>query len=258
MCIFTGHVDVGATKIFAAPKADGGQYLLYQMVSSSATSVAMILPIPVPPGTPETSVRFLDLKFWPEFFQELATIFPRQPQDLSLRKRLLAPFLKGDRRKLEVFEVGDYVASFVPSLGDFSRLDDQFRLPQTTWDQLPGYSEFGFAVFQFASGTHRMHPVAFEFPRRDPKNLFFPTVHVHDGRVHSQARFDHALYCQTNLAPPGWECSVGVPCDMGGDVFQLERWDESYRPFLDLYSPVYRRKMRGTFANRDVVVGGEV
>jgi len=167
MCIFTGHVDVGATKIFAAPKADGGQYLLYQMVSSSATSVAMILPIPVPPGTPESAVRFLDLKFWPEFFQELATIFPRQPEPQSLR-RLLRPFIKGDRRKLEVFEVGDYVASFVPSLADFSRLDDQFRLPQATWEQLPGYSEFGFAVFQPASGKHRMHPMGFEFPRCDP------------------------------------------------------------------------------------------
>ena len=99
-----------------------------------------------------------------------------------------------------------------------------------------------------------MHPMAFEFPRCDPNYLFFPTVHVHDGRVHSKAKFDHALYCQTHSAPPNWEQSVGVPDDIGGDEFQLERWDESYRPFLDLYSPVYRRQMLGTFANQDVII----
>ncbi len=34
--------------------------------------------------------------------------------------------------------------------------------------------------------------MAFEFPHRDPTRLFFPTVHVHDGRVHARAEFDRA------------------------------------------------------------------
>ncbi len=52
--------------------------------------------------------------------------------------------------------------------------------------------------------------MAFEFPHRDPTRLFFPTVHVHDGRVHARAEFDHALYCQltpSRATAHGWERS---------------------------------------------------
>ena len=38
--------------------------------------------------------------------------------------------------------------------------------------------------------------MAFEFPRADAAKLFSPTVHIHDGTVHDEARFDHQLYCQ--------------------------------------------------------------
>ncbi|MCY1006350.1 hypothetical protein OV079_12415 [Nannocystis pusilla] len=38
--------------------------------------------------------------------------------------------------------------------------------------------------------------MAFEFPSRFPDWLYFPTVHVHDGRMHATARFDHSLYFQ--------------------------------------------------------------
>jgi hypothetical protein len=41
--------------------------------------------------------------------------------------------------------------------------------------------------------------MAFTFPRREPRALFFPTVHVHDGgSVPAEANFDHALYCQAD------------------------------------------------------------
>jgi len=46
---------------------------------------------------------------------------------------------------------------------------------------LPIYEDFGFAVFKLRAGLKRIHSMALEFPRRDPKSLFFPTVHVHDG-----------------------------------------------------------------------------
>jgi hypothetical protein len=41
-----------------------------------------------------------------------------------------------------------------------------------------------------------IHPMAFSFPRRDVRTLFYPTVHIHDGKVHAKAEFDHVLYCQ--------------------------------------------------------------
>src|SRR5262249_58819336 len=64
------------------------------------------------------------------------------------------------------------------------------------WDALPAYKDHGFAVFKLKKGAKTIHPMAFEFPRRDPKRLFFPTVHIHDGAVHPTAKFDHSLYLQ--------------------------------------------------------------
>jgi hypothetical protein len=43
--------------------------------------------------------------------------------------------------KLEVIQVGDFEASFVPTVKDFSRLDERFRLPSAVWD-LPNRDTF--------------------------------------------------------------------------------------------------------------------
>jgi hypothetical protein len=76
-------------------------------------------------------------------------------------------------------------------------LDERFRLPKGAMDKLPGYEKFGFAVFKLKAGEQKVHPMAFEFPTATPRRLFFPTVHIHDGKVHDRATFDHALYCQS-------------------------------------------------------------
>jgi hypothetical protein len=56
--------------------------------------------------------------------------------------------------------------------------------------------------------------LAFTFPRRDPRSVFFPTVHVHDGHhVPDEAHFDHQLYLQASPvldALLGWTDSKGV------------------------------------------------
>ena len=45
------------------------------------------------------------------------------------------------------------------------------------------------------------HPMAFQFPSRltAEAQLFFPTVHIHDGEIHKKEKFDHILYAQTWL-----------------------------------------------------------
>ena len=48
-----------------------------------------------------------------------------------------------------------------------------------------------------------MATFGWEVAAADASSLFFPTVHVHDGELHSTARFDHALYYQiTSDATP--------------------------------------------------------
>jgi len=103
--------------------------------------------------------------------------------------------VKAANHALEVFDVGNYIASFVPSLSDFSRLDAQFTLPDNTWSQIRQYADYGFAVFQLAAGSLKPHPMAFEF-ESDNDSIHFPTLHIHDGEVHDAEEFDHVLYLQ--------------------------------------------------------------
>lgn len=93
-----------------------------------------------------------------------------------------------------------------------------------------------------------MHPMAFEFPRRAPAALFFPTVHIHDGEVHETAMFDHRLYCQLGAAPAkGWESSNGP----------ASKWVRTKRAegLVDPSAAIYRRTLLGVYDNRDQELG---
>lgn len=194
MCCFSRHVEkVANTSIFARASKDERQYLVYSMTLSAKEDLAMILPIPTPKDAAEDAVKFISLKEYPAFFKDMAHGFyvpPPRATNAEPKSK------KDDAPKLKVVEVGSFEASFVPAVKDFARLDERFRLPAGTWDELPAYKEFGFAVFKLKSGEKEVHPMAFEFPRKNKKVLFFPTVHIHDGKVHKTAMFDHALYCQ--------------------------------------------------------------
>lgn len=240
MCIFTGPVQsVSQTKIFA--RVDGAsQVLAYEMKLSTASDVAMVLPLPVAQGCAEHAVEFIDLEGYPELFEELLALFPVPPVARSLTLSAGAP----RPASLVVHDVGAFVASFVPTIGDFSRLDERFRLSPAVWEQLPGQADYGFAVFQLKAGAREVHPMAFRFPTRDPGRVFFPTVHVHDGAVHEEAVFEHVLYGQA------------------ADGAALVGFDESERPppraavdksaGLLVGRPVYRLRAHGLRANDDI------
>jgi len=196
MCCFSGPVTkVESTKIFARMTARGRQVLAYQMKVAADAEVAMILPIPVPPRLPDDAVRFISLEGYPTLFDDLDKLFPvPQPAGVTF----------GIPQALVVHEVGAFVASFVPSLADFTRLDPRFRVPVGTLDRAPIYSDWGFAVFQLRrhAGLTTIHPMAFEMPTRFDQ-LFFPTVHVHDGSLPARAVFQHELYAQHVATGPG-------------------------------------------------------
>jgi hypothetical protein len=164
--------------------------------------VAMILPLPVRSHA-EDAVTFIALDAYPEFFDDMEKGFPQFEHVVAATG---IPAAGGLPPRLEVHEVGDFIASFVPSLSDFDRLDARFRLPTDTWDQLPQYRDWGFAAFQFRATipgptkpkekVQRIHPMAFLFPTRLDEALYFPTLHIHDGKVKEHAEFDHALYFQ--------------------------------------------------------------
>lgn len=250
MCCFSGPVErVADTHIFARSVENGRQLLVYAMTIATKSDVAMILPLPAPPGSPEDAVRFIDLKAYPEFFQDLKLGFP-DPKPRSLgegRVAKAAPALKAE--PLEVVQVGNFEASFVPAVKDFGRLDARFRLPDRAWDALPAYKEFGFAVFKLKKEATTVHPMAFEFPRVNPAKIFFPTVHIHDGEVHSKATFDHALYCQKLEADrtslPEWRES-----NVLADRFM--KVDKS-QGIIDGRSHCYLKRIQGEQKNADTI-----
>ena len=245
MCCFSRPVDlVAGTNIFARSAKEGRQFLVYSMTVKAGEDLAMILPIPVPKGTKEDAVSFINLEKYPDFFEEMVLGFPvpRTKDDSSPKKDKAW----GGDQKLKVVEVGSFVASFVPAVKDFSRLDERFRLPEGTWDKLPAYKEYGFAVFQLKKGEMKVHPMAFDFPTANPKKLFFPTVHIHDGKVHERAKFDHALYCQGRTEVGlHWEESP-QPANM----FMTKL--EQAKDIVAAKEHVYRRRMVGTAKNEDL------
>jgi hypothetical protein len=261
MCCFSRHVEkVWSTRIFARPLEAGRQLLVYGMSLEVASDVAMVVPIPVPPGSADDAVRFVDMSAVPTFFDDVSALFPvlvPQPASPSF-----ARFEPQSAPVLVVHDVGDFEASFVPQVRDFARLDARFRLPEEVWEALPTYADWGFCVFKLKApansgrsgllglfkapkpSSRKVHPMAFEFPRRDASQLFFPTVHVHDGLVHPTAQFDHELYCQTE---PGWE--------------PLMQWERSAsradtlaavaKPWVEPSAWLYKRVLAGELPNRD-------
>lgn len=237
MCCFSRNVkSVTNTNIFARDSKSSMQFVAYSMTFSAAEDLAMILPIPVLKGTSEKGIRFINLEKYPDFFTALNSPFPTP-----------VPAGVGTPPKLEVVEVGSFEASFVPTINDFDRLDERFRLPAGSWNKLPQYKTFGFAVFKLKRGEHQVHPMAFEFPRSDPRKLFFPTVHIHDGQVHETAEFDHTLFAQFEM----------------GHQFDSQLWRESRQPasmfmniskcggLVDGDGHVYKRLIRGKHKNED-------
>lgn len=242
MCCFSRPViSVASTKIFARASDAGRQYLVYSMDIEADEVLAMVLPIPVAQPAKEDAVHFIDMQAYPRFFRDLDSGFPSPPvADLApegIKSR--------GRETLEVHDVGDFVASFVPTRNDFSRLDEQFRLADNVWDKLPKYRTYGFAVFQLKPGRQSVQPMAFEFPRADPNRLFFPTVHIHDGRVHRDAEFDHALYAQKagreNFTM--WEESERL----AGTFMEIENCKGLIKPD----SHCYKKELHGMLKNDD-------
>ena len=249
MCCFSQPVkSVRATNIFARAGAEDRQFLAYSMSLEAPKDLAMILPLPVRTPAGEKDVEFIDLKRYPDLFKDLDKGFPALYSfggGGGSIKRAAGPA----PAKLEVVRVGNFEASFVPTINDFSRLDERFRLPRETWNKLPQYESYGFAVFKLKPGAATIHPMAFSFPRRDANALFFPTVHIHDGKVHSKAAFDHALYCQPH---PDQHLEL------------INDWQESRghaRSFVaidrtkGLIVPnqhCYKRELRGELPNQDI------
>jgi hypothetical protein len=246
MCCFSGPVkSVSATNIFARAGESERQFIVYSMTVNMAQPLAMVLPIPIKKGSDENAVRFIDLSGYPGFFNDLDAGFPKPPPRFT--RHSSDSVQAASAHVLEVVQVGSFEASFVPTVNDFSRLDERFRMPPDFFKEIPEYRDFGFAVFKLKPGAQTVHPMAFDFPTSFTGRIFFPTVHVHDGKVHARAKFDHVLYCQSS----------------GSKDLKLSEWKESpaiAEHFVDAKKSAglvladehcYKLEIRGVRRNQD-------
>jgi hypothetical protein len=252
MCMFSRPVKlVAKTKIFARELEGSRQALVYAMDVDIDEELAMVLPLPVPPSPPEDAVEFVDLSGYPDLFARLEAAFPPAYALQPLSRGFGPPPQKAT---LRVHDVGSFEASFVPRRADLDRLDPRFRLPESVWRSLARYDDWGFAVFRLKpqkgllgrTQTQSVHPMAFVFPQRRPRALFFPTVHAHDGSVPAIASFDHALYCQPSALVArnlGWDASL----DALGKYVDVART----RGLLD-EAAGHRGLLMGQLPNKDV------
>ena len=277
MCIFSPPVSlVEGTKIFARRSEKSKQFLVYSMEYEADQDIAMILPLPVASHDENTAIRFIALDGYPDFFDDMLVGFPElwppismaAPEDLG----------RSAMEPLKVYEVGEYNASFIPTLNDFDRLDPQFKLSREVWDRLPEYQSYGFAVFKLRapdrskqqdmlatedsayadrwsslspSPMKRSHPMAFEFVTRTPDKLFFPTIHIHDGQVHEIADFDHHLYYQGDGFSKGPTFTKGVKSEEIASKFMDVR---KTMGLVDGQQKCSAIAMSGRFPNQDTVI----
>jgi hypothetical protein len=259
MCIFSLPVEsVRRTNIFVRT-VDARlhlQLVVYEASVAADREVAMILPLP----TIDAHVRFVDMSKFPRFFKELEHVMggPTRGGAALGRDR----DRDRDRGTLPVQRVGSFDASFVPTLGDFGRLDERFRIPPGVLELHPEYrAGFGFAVFKLRDARVLPHPMALLFRRReDCPGLFVPTTHAHDaGTPAATEKFDHCIYAQTDddRAP-----APVFGCDWRESWLKVARRRSEAPPGADLADyafpnhHVFRVELRGRFENRDVVVRG--
>ncbi len=192
MSCFSGPISrVVNTRLFARATATGSQFLVYQMEYKADNDLAMILPLPTPPAAVTDAVRFIDLSAYPQFFSDLAKGMPKPRGADALSD---APAYKNFQTHGKNFET-----SFAPSRAALAELDAPFRIDDAVWNELPEYHDYGFAVVKLRAAANAAPLLALEFKTRNPRLLFFPTVHIQDGHAPANVYFDHDLYCQHHV-----------------------------------------------------------
>lgn len=246
MCMFMGPARVARTKLFATRQAER-QVLVYEARVDSAAPNAMMLPVPV--AAHDSRIELINLEAYPLFFEALYAQY--------IIPNFSAP---SQAAALEVFRVGAYEASIVPSIQDMSRIDGRFRLSEQLLAALAErYADHAFVVYQFAAGRQQLHPFAFSFTSRYDKHLFFPTLHVHDGEgVPDAADFDHEFAAQgarldSRLLPHGPPPPMNTHPGFGFEALPTFPNVNQLPDFVDQRAPLDMGTREGRFRNEDIL-----
>jgi hypothetical protein len=96
--------------------------------------------------------------------------------------------------------------------------------------------------------------MAFSFRTRDPSTLFFPTVHVHDGRFHEEAEFDHIFYTQNEpkrARARSWPTEFWMPGSEAASRYLSVRHTHS---LVNPNAQCLQASLVGAWRNSDILV----
>lgn len=228
MCLISTEIQkVSKTKILVAPNFDKTRQLTVysNFVNNISDSNAMVLPVPLP-----NSIQFIDLKEYPNLFEDCASCFYNPYKSRSLNFSTNS-YNSRDDKPLEVFNVGSYQVSLAKSLEQISRVDSRvFRLSsglKQTLEMFYYQPYWGFIICKLAKGSESYHPFGYSHDIIDNK-IYIPTRHYHQ----------EAKWSDIN----GW--ALGLPIDPKANPFSLSTWDDTN---ID-NSPMFRSEQFGRTA----------
>jgi hypothetical protein len=87
---------------------------------------------------------------------------------------------------------------------------------------------------------------------------FFPTVHIHEGKIESSAHFDHSLYCQAEWQQNGWEISRDKPYDRNPISAKPLMSIAGTKGIVNSDTVIQKRRLHGLYPNKDVFLPSAV
>jgi hypothetical protein len=248
MGIFSTPVRVASTfNFFARANADH-QFLACNFRYEADAPFTLILPLPTPPDAPASAVRFINLSGYDEFFSDLRRGFPDLTRDTG--KQSFTDRLREKVRDWLDLDTTQIEFAFFPNRAVLADMRDHWPLSDAVWATLEPYATCGLVGLKLEAGANRLPPVAFEFPRRNPTELSFPTAH----NLAGPATMRQALYAQMSQRSLEWRMSTSAEDDRrplrAREFVKIDRTLGLIAPD----QPIVLRRLSGPEDNIDVCV----
>lgn len=289
MCICADNVkEVSCTKIISFHVGYSldkkpiipGQLVVYSATVESLTnSNAFILPV-YNPGNDPSQIIPLDFSELSSFVDDVEAIFNRWFPSMKAQSYNFSNSSESrNSNTLEVYTVGDYKFSIMPTKYDFNRVDkNQLNvnaIAKTAIDVHP--DNYSFIVYQFYQrGKLNITPFGYICPPFDNSKMVIPTIHGHphdmlpnigtgyipnmfvpyNSGFENQADFDHEIY---SLAKNPGENSSNNKQDVMDIDKLLKTIDTDYmQRKIRIYCPLKfvpnKIKLTGNKMNRNILI----
>lgn len=247
MGIFSTPVRVASTfNFFARANADH-QFLACNFRYEADAPFTLFLPLPTPSDAPANAVRFINLSGYDEFFSDLRRGFPNLTRDTG--KQSFTDRLREKVRDWLDLDTTQIEFAFFPNRTVLANMREHWPVSDAVWSDLEPYADCGLVGLKLEAGANRLPPIAFEFPRRNPDELTFPTAHNLPPTAAAHLR--HALYAQTAQRSLQWRISINAEDERPIRARDFVKADRTLG-LIEPDQPIVSRRLVGPAENVDV------